>query len=153
VQRSRFNFLREAQIWHNRDPDQGVLSEDFENVIVLSDEFYNEITAHPIPTDLEVVKVLAASPAVLDLFMWLSYRCFFAKGQESIPIFGPSGLVSQIGSVEYSRPRRFRTKLDTWLDAIRVIWPGCPAQISNDGGYLVVSRAEALVKQTGPNVR
>jgi Plasmid encoded RepA protein len=144
VQRSRFNFLREAQIWYNRDPDQRVLCEDFENVIVLSDEFYNEITAHPIPTDLEAVKVLAASPAVLDLFMWLSYRCFFAKGKESIPIFGPSGLVSQIGSVEYSRPRRFRAKLDTWLDAIRVLWPGCPAHISNDGRYLVISRAEAL---------
>jgi len=69
VQRSRFNFLREAQIWYNRGPDQRVLGEGFENVIVLSDEFYQEITAHPIPTDLEAVKVLASAPAVLDLFM------------------------------------------------------------------------------------
>ena len=44
VQRSRFNFLREAQIWYNRQPDQRVLGEDFENIIVLSDEFYQEIT-------------------------------------------------------------------------------------------------------------
>jgi hypothetical protein len=28
VQRSRFNFLREAQIWYNRQPDQRALSED-----------------------------------------------------------------------------------------------------------------------------
>ena len=41
-------------------------------MIVLSDEFYQEITAHPIPADLEAVKVLAGAPAVLDLFMWLS---------------------------------------------------------------------------------
>src|SRR5262245_46321647 len=33
IQRSRFNFLREAQIWYNRDLAQGVLSEEFENVI------------------------------------------------------------------------------------------------------------------------
>jgi len=45
----------------------------------LSDEFYREISAHPIPTDLEAVKALSDSPAVLDLFMWLSYRCFIAK--------------------------------------------------------------------------
>src|SRR4051812_13691158 len=73
VQRSRFNFLQEAQIWYNHDFDQRPLSDEFENVIVLSDDFYREITSHPIPTDLEAVKVLSGAPAALDLFMWLSY--------------------------------------------------------------------------------
>jgi hypothetical protein len=45
-------------------------------------------TGSEFPTDLEVVKVLAAAPGVLDLFVWLSYRCFTAKGTEKIPIFG-----------------------------------------------------------------
>jgi hypothetical protein len=57
---------------------------------VLSDEFYQELIAHLVPKDLEAVKVLAAAPGVLDLFMWLSYRCFTAKGTESIPLFGDS---------------------------------------------------------------
>lgn len=91
VQRSRFNFLREAQIWYNRKPDQPVLSDEFENVIALSDEFYREISEHPIPTDLEAVRVLSGSPAVLDLFMWLSYRCFSARTEENIPLFGRLG--------------------------------------------------------------
>ena len=69
---------------------------------MLSDEFYREIVAHPIPADMEAVKVLASAPAVLDLFMWLSYRCFIAKGKETIPLFGPRGLASQIGSIEYA---------------------------------------------------
>ena len=51
-------------------PDQRVVGENLENVIVLSDEFYQEIVAHPIPTDLDAVKVLAAAPALLGLFMW-----------------------------------------------------------------------------------
>ena len=151
VQRSRFNFLREAQIWYNRSPDQRVLSEDFENVIVLSDEFYQEIMAHPIPTDLEAVNVLACAPAVLDLFMWLSYRCFLARGRESIPIFGPFGLVSQLGSVEYSRPRRFRAMLSQWLGIIRAMWPGCPARISSDLRSLIIERAAAILPQAGKN--
>jgi Plasmid encoded RepA protein len=145
VQRSRFSFFREAQIWYSRDPDQCPLSDQFENVIVLSDEFYREITAHPIPADLEAVKVLAGSPAVLDLFMWLSYRCFLAKGPEAIPLLGPFSLASQIGSIEYARPRRFREKLDQWLDSIRVLWPECPAHISADGQSLVVNRASAVL--------
>lgn len=100
IQRSRFNFFREAQIWYNRDPAQGALSEEFENVIVLSDEFYQEIMAHPNPTDIEAVKVFAAAPAVLDLFMWLSYRCFTATSEERIPLFRDFGLTAQLGSVE-----------------------------------------------------
>ncbi|MFZ0592160.1 MAG: replication protein RepA [Bryobacteraceae bacterium] len=147
VQRSRFSFFREAQIWYSRDPDQCPLSDQFENVIVLSDEFYREITAHPIPADLEAVKLLAGAPAVLDLFMWLSYRCFVAKGQEAIPLLGPFGLASQIGSIEYARPRRFREKLDQWLDSIRVLWPECPAHISADGESLVVNRASAVLME------
>ena len=58
VHRARFNFFREAQIWYNRAADESVLSANVENVIVLSDEFFQEIMAHPIPTDLEAVKLL-----------------------------------------------------------------------------------------------
>ncbi len=149
VQRSRFSFFSEAQIWYSREPDQCPLSDQFENVIVLSDEFYREIMSHPIPADLEAVKVLAGAPAVLDLFMWLSYRCFLAKGPEAIPLLGPFGLATQIGSVEYARPRRFREKLEEWLESIRVLWPECPAQISPDGLSLVVDRAHAVLNRAG----
>jgi hypothetical protein len=149
VRRSRFNFLREARIWYSRDTDQSVLSEDFENFVVLSDEFYREITAHPIPTDLEAVKVLAGAPAVLDLFMWLSYRCHVSKGAESIPIFGSFGLVQQLGSIEYSRPRRFRVQLEKWLDTIRALWPDCPAELSEDGLSLVLRPAAAILPERG----
>lgn len=90
---------------------------------MLSDEFYREIISHPIPADLEAIKVLRGAPAVLDVFMWLSYRCFLANGREMIPLSGPCGLASQIGSIEYARPRRFREKLDGWLEQIRVLWP------------------------------
>ena len=116
------------------------------DVIVLSDEFYQEITSHPIPTDLEVVKVLASAPAALDLYAWLSYRCFTAKGDESVPIFGPFGLIRQIGSVEYSCERRFRAKLEQWLRTIRLIWPECPARIATDGRYLVVGHAFSVLR-------
>jgi len=60
-------------------------------VIVLSDEFYREVSEHPIPADLGAVRILASAPAVLDLFVWLSYRCYTANGRESIPVFGTRG--------------------------------------------------------------
>lgn len=123
------------------------MSEEFANVVVLSDEFYREISEHPIPADLEAVKVLASAPAVLDLFVWLTYRCFSAKGPERIPLFGSFGLVQQLGCVEYSRPRRFRAMLDQWLASIRRLWPSCPAIVSSDGGALLVNHSKAVLPQ------
>jgi hypothetical protein len=144
VQRSRFSFFREAQIWYNRRADGSMSSDEFENVIVLSDDFYQEAISHPIPTDLEAVKLLAAAPATLDLYVWLSYRCFTAKGEEHVPIFGCCGLMQQIGSVEYVCARRFRAKLAQWLRTIRLIWPECPARISADGRYIVIEHATSV---------
>ena len=151
VQRSRFNFMREAQIWYSRTPEQRPLSSGFENVIVLSDDFYQEVLAHPVPNDLAAVKLLAAAPAVLDLYMWLSYRCFTAKGSDQIPIFGEFGLASQLGCVEYSRPRRFRAMLEQWLGTIRTAWPGCPAAVSADGQSLVIRNGTAVPTTRVPN--
>lgn len=76
---ARFNFMREARIWYSRNPNQALLPGGFENVIVLSDEFYREVMAHSIPTDLEAAKALSSTPAALDPYMWLSYRCFTVK--------------------------------------------------------------------------
>jgi len=82
VHQARFNFMSEARIWYSRDPDQQTLPSDCQNTVILSDEFYQELISHPIPMDLEAAKALSSAPAALDLFTWLSYRCFNAKGEE-----------------------------------------------------------------------
>ena len=105
IHRSRFNFLSEAQIWSNQDSAQPLLSDEFANVVALSEEFFREISKHPIPADLKAVKVLASARAVLGLFVWLTHRCFSAKEPERIRLFGSYGLAQQLGCVEYSRPR------------------------------------------------
>jgi hypothetical protein len=126
MHRVRFHFMREARIWYSRDPNQTMLSGGWENEIVLSDEFFHEVTTHSIPTDLEAAKALSSSPAALDLFTWFSYRCFTAKGLERVPLFGEFGLVGQLGSTEYVRPRKFREKLESWLDLVRAFGPVAP---------------------------
>jgi hypothetical protein len=150
ITKGRFNFLREAKLWYTRDTETTALGEDFENEIVLSEEFYSEINAHRIPTDLDAVKLLVHSPAVLDLFMWLSYRSFTAKGEERIPLFGPEGPSAQLGSVEYARPRKFREQLEHWLLCVRRIWPECKAQIARDGTALLITTGTAI-RNGGPH--
>jgi hypothetical protein len=84
--------------------------------------------------------------------MWLSYRCFTARGRERVPLFGDFGLIAQLGGVEYARPRKFREKLERWLDLIRAMWPECPAVIDRDGTGLMVGPANAVLPSGGAYV-
>ena len=153
IHRTRFNFMSEARIWYAHDSAQDTLPGELQNEIVLSQEFFREIMDHPIPTDMEAAKALSCSPAALDLFIWLSYRCLIAKGRECVPLFGESGVVNQLGSSDYSRPRKFRERLAGWLDLVRALWPECPATINADGTGLWVDRANAVLTQEVSNVR
>jgi hypothetical protein len=144
IHRARFSFMREARIWYARERSQESLPAYCQNTVVLSDEFFAEVMAHPIPTDLEVAKALSCSPAALDLFTWLTYRCFAAKAEERFPLFGSRGLVSQLGSSEYARPRKFRERLEHWLNIVKALWPECPARISPDGACLIVNHARSV---------
>ena len=149
VQRSRFSFFNEAQIWFSRNPDQYPVSDQFENVIVLSDEFYREITAHPIPADLEAIKVLAGTPAVLDLFMWLSYRCVMAKGREHSSVWAawssePDWINRICSFPSLSGEARRLAGLHPRL------WPEWPAKISSDRMSLVVDHAYAVIGEGRP---
>jgi hypothetical protein len=116
IHRSRFNFMTEAR-WFARYPREDTLPGEFENEIVLSEEFFREIMDYPIPTEMEAAGALSCSPAALDFFMWLSYCCFIARGRECVPLFGAAGLINQLGSRDYARPRKFRECSQDLLDS------------------------------------
>ena len=152
IHQARFNFMTEARIWYAGDPGLQTLPGRCRNEIVLTTEFYNEIMAHPVPADLEAAKALSSAPAALDLFMWITYRCFTAREEEKVPLFGYFGLANQLGSVGYARPRKFRERLEGWLRLVRSLWPECPARISGDGRSMVVAPAAAIATSGGTNV-
>jgi hypothetical protein len=79
----------------------------------------------------------------------LSYRCFVAKGRERVPLFGDFGLVNQLGSSDYARPRKFRERLEGWLDLVRSMWPECPAAMDTTGTGVWVDRATAVLPAGG----
>ena len=140
--KERFHFIDKATLWYDRQDS----SKRFVNEIVLNDKFFNEIIAHPVPTDLDAVGALADSPGALDLYMWLAYRCFrIEPGQEAqVPLFGPRGLVHQIGSEEYARQRDFRRQMEIWLSSVSDLWKECPAKFNSAGNYLLLRHGAAV---------
>jgi hypothetical protein len=71
---ARFHFFDRLQLWFHKNQAAPLSAPGDENVVVLSEPFYEEIKAHRIPVEREVVAALANAPGVLDLYLWLFWK-------------------------------------------------------------------------------
>jgi replication initiator protein len=141
----RFHFFDRLRIWCSRSADEAEdQSRPAPNIVNLSESFWQEIQAHPIPVDVRVVRELTNISGCLDLYMWLCWRCRQARRTENVPLFGDFGLASQLGVTEYSRDRNFRKRLREWLRLVKLYWPDCPVRFSDNGSALVVSSGQGI---------
>jgi hypothetical protein len=140
VDLARFQFFDRMQLWFNTsEQHQPLPAENFENLIVLSEAFYQEIDQHPIPVEREVVAALAHAPGVLDFYMWLVWKSWTVNGRPAlVPVIAEHGLNQQLGSSEYGDARFFRRKIRIWLQQVKALWPECPASASKDGSTIIV---------------
>ncbi|HEY6270542.1 MAG TPA: replication protein RepA [Terriglobales bacterium] len=137
---ARFHFFDRAELWYNhvdRETCPAVRSD--RNTITLSEAFYDEVDQHRIPVERQAVATLANAPGLLDFYIWIVWKSWAIKrGMTRIPLFGAQGLQAQLGTVDYSRNKRFRQTLRRWLKRIQLLWPDCPVELSPDLQYLVV---------------
>jgi hypothetical protein len=152
IDRARFHFFDRMRLWfNNHEPEQSVNDEAYENVIRLSEAFYQEIDQHGIPVEREVIAALAHAPGMLDFYMWVVWKSWTVnRGAAHVPLFGDCGLSHQLGTTEYSARRRFRQILTDWIVKVKALWPECPTEISQDGEYLVVRSSQACPAVRAP---
>jgi len=143
VDSARFHFMDSLRLWFNRSgTPESPHAEASGNTVTLSEEFYREMTAHPIPVEREVIAALAHAPGLLDFYVWIAWKSWTANGRPArVPILGANGLWCQLGTAEYSVDRLFRHKIRHWLAHVKILWPECLADISEDGRFLVVRSA------------
>lgn len=149
IERQSFRFVRDVKLWYaESSPSEfpAPAKARLGNAIMLSEEFWNEIQEHPIPVDLAIVRALADSPGNLDLYVWLVWRCWTAKGPATVPLFGPDGLISQLGNSAKLRNRDFRRQIVQWLKVIRQLWPECPASLTETGSCVLIKPAKSASK-------
>jgi hypothetical protein len=137
---ARFHFFDRIQLWFNRvDYDPSPATHGHENSITLSESFYNEIDQHRIPVERQVVAALANAPGLLDFYIWIVWKAWTLRNDVArIPLFGAHGLQGQLGAAHYSRNKRFRQTLRRWLATIKLLWPECPAHLSQGSKFLMV---------------
>jgi hypothetical protein len=135
---ARFHFFDKIHLWFHDHDQPLAANQAAENIITLSEAFYNEIDAHRIPVEREVVAALAHAPGILDFYIWLVWRSWAVKGSAAyVPLFTTSCLCSQLGTTEYPA-RRFRQLIGQWLRRVKTLWPQCPVDITPDGNRLIV---------------
>jgi hypothetical protein len=141
---SRFCFFERIRLWTTEAPLKQHDLTLRQNTVILSEAFWNEVQAHPIPVNRDIVRALVHAPGALDFYMWLSWRTYGARRPIRVPLFGPRGLGAQIGAGEYVRQRDFRRAVARWMDIVRSFWPECPVRLSADGTAICSMAGESF---------
>jgi len=70
--------------------------------LVLSRQFFQEITRSAVPVDLRAIELLKRSPLAIDIYIWLTYRMSYLRRPASLPFFSsrPSS-TPQVGSGQF----------------------------------------------------
>jgi len=96
---SSMRFLISDQshvFWSARSPEQTTL---WESTLSLSDGFFREIMAAPVPIKIPVLHALSKSPFAMDIYAWLTYRMFVLARSKRPSVFIPwQNLHSQFGT-------------------------------------------------------
>ena len=87
--------------------------------MVIGERLYKEITEHPVPFDMRVMKEIKQSPLAIDLYLWLTYRL---HKMDSPLTISWNSLHKQFGA-DYNRVDHFRTKCLKYMRDIRKGWP------------------------------
>lgn len=128
------------------DPDEQASQQGslFSSEITLTQNFFDEITAHCIPVDLRAVTALQRSPMDLDIYQWLAYR-MFKLTKPAYPTW--EQLYQQFGS-NYGRLRDFRSEFIESLKRVNLVYPGLRVSEAAGGTGLVLYPSPTPVAPT-----
>ena len=125
-----FKIVQRSDLWwHPQSTEQAGL---WESTLTLTEEFFKEITAAPIPLDMRALKTLRRSPMALDVYMWLTFRNSYLKAPT---VISWQGLQQQFGA-EYTRTRDFKDSFKEALHKVLLVYSAAKAS-EVDGGLLL----------------
>jgi hypothetical protein len=102
--------------------------------IVLSEDYFHEIMAHPVPVDLRVVSAVKQSPLALNLYMLMTYTYATINKPRRIPL---KALALQLGA-DYARQRAFKEKIVKELRAIKSVYQKAAFAVNDEDNALVL---------------
>jgi hypothetical protein len=106
--------------WNHKQPENATL---WNSEITLGEEFYQSITAAPIPLDMRALRALKKSPLGLDLYAWCAYNAYRAQQTGKSRWIPWPSLAKALGA-DYGRTKNFQQKAARELRKIQALYPG-----------------------------
>jgi hypothetical protein len=121
-------------------PGQGTL---FPQVAKLSEQFFQQLTNHPVPLEEAAVRAISNNSMALDLYAWLAYRLHVLRGPTPVSW---SALKGQFGG-GFESMRHFRP---SFLDNLRLalaVYRSAKVDVTERGVDLFPSRPPVAPRQ------
>lgn len=113
-------------VWFPTNPHELML---WPTTLTFSMDFYDSLTRHALPLNVDAVRAFAGSARKLDLYFWLGYRMTNIDRPKVIPW---TALQEQFGE-GYATERNFRRDFDAALDDIKDVFKKLPAKLTEEG--------------------
>jgi hypothetical protein len=143
---ARLNMAVASEVvfwWSPRNPNQTAV---WGSYIELGAEFYNAITAAPVPVDVRALKALKSSALALDLYAWLTYEAYRAHkgGKPRFEIWRQ--LHERLGG-DYKHIQHFRAAIKEAVTKIQLVYPGLKLGKKQGGIEILPESLTALQPQ------
>jgi hypothetical protein len=122
--------------WADTDPDHPAL---MPSTVRLSAEFFEEVTQHPVPLNLDALRALRGSSLRLDIYAWLTYRMSYLRRRTEVPW---ESLRAQFGSNLANTKQgraQFRRDFERNLREVVVVYREANVEVSSGGVVLLPS--------------
>jgi len=145
----RYQLIRGVKLWFQKETqeNQHTLEVLWPNFIELDAYFAEDLRKRSLPIDLNTIRALKRSPAVLDFYAWQAWRSFrLLKNKEKeirVPVFGAGGLWAQFGSIS-TEERYIKRLIRRWQKSLLTYWPDCPNELTANAEWLIVRPAVAV---------
>ncbi|WP_157354598.1 replication protein RepA [Thauera sp. 28] len=135
--------------WHPKASEQRGL---WESSLELSEGFYREIMAAPVPIDMRVFHALTKSPLAMDIYTWLTYRMFILRRSGRSSAFVPwLGLKAQFGAGYPATDqglRDFKKRFRLRLKEVLLFYPAAQGHIQETPVGLALTPCELHIAHT-----
>lgn len=141
-QRLNMEISRKSELWWDpKRPDQTSLWGT--SWVELGEDFYEAITAAPVPSDVRALRALKRSPLALDLYVWATHKAESVRRKGKAQFVPWTGLLQQFGA-DYSNPKDFRKKAIAALKKIEQVYPSLKLEGAERGLNVLPSSRPAI---------
>jgi hypothetical protein len=141
---SRINMTvaTKTTYWWSKNPNQETL---FESSVELSKDFFEAITAAPVPVDMRALKALKRSPLALDLYAWASYTAYQTQRKQQSRFVSWELLHEQMGA-EYNRLDNFQAAAKAAMRKVQAVYPTLGIDYEKGGVRVLPSKPAVTIK-------